>query len=220
MYNILIIEDEIKLRDELRIFLENNGYTVNYVIDFKDVLEIIQNNNYDLILLDINLPNINGEYLCKEIRKFSSIPIIIVTSKNTIIDEVVSINYGADDFITKPYNVDVLLARIERLLQRVNNSDNVIKYLNLELNVSKGIIMVNNKVMDLSKNEIKILYFLLKRKGSIVSRDEIINYLWDNEAYVDDNTLTVNINRLRNKLNNMGTNDIIKTKRGIGYIIL
>ena len=91
---------------------------------------------------------------------------------------------------------------------------------NLELNVSKGIIMVNNKVMDLSKNEIKILYFLLKRKGSIVSRDEIINYLWDNEAYVDDNTLTVNINRLRNKLNNMGTNDIIKTKRGIGYIIL
>lgn len=220
MYNILIVEDEIKLREELKTFLENNGYKVSLINDFENTLENIKNNNYDLILLDVNLPNINGEYLCREIRKFSSIPIIIVTSKNTVVDEIISINYGADDFITKPYNLDVLLARMERLLHRTNNSDNIIKYFNLELNVSKSIIIVGGKSIDLSKNELKILYYLLKHKGTIISRDDIINYLWDNDAYVDDNTLTVNINRLRNKLSDMGMKDMIKTKRGIGYIIL
>ena len=220
MYKILIIEDEIKLRLELQKYLETNGYQVNIVEDFTNILEHIDLSNNDLILLDINLPNVNGEFLLKEIRKNSSIPIIMVTSKNTVIDELLSINYGADDFITKPYNPEILIARIERILTRINHQDNIIKFENITLNISKSIIENESTKVELSRNELKILIYLLENKGKILSRDEIINYLWDNEEYVDDNTLTVNINRLRNKIGELTNQDIIETRRGQGYIIL
>ena len=218
--NLLIIEDEVKLRNELKLFLENNGYIVDCIKEFNNVYEYIINNNFDLILLDINLPNINGQYLCKEVRKVSNVPIIIVTSRNSELDELISINYGTDDFVTKPYNLQILLARIDRLLKRSNTNENVIKYNDLTINLSKSNMEKNETIIDLSRNEIKILSYLLKNKGNIVSRDDIISYLWDNNEFVDDNTLTVNINRLRNKLDNIGYNDMIITKRGQGYIIL
>lgn|SRR5574344_984439 len=218
--NILIVEDEQKLRDELKKFLENNGYKVDTIIDFNDVYNYIINHNFDLILMDINLPNINGEKLTKDIRKVVNTPIIIVTSRNTDIDELLSLNYGADDFITKPYNPQILLARIERILMRKENTSTLIKYKNLNVDVYKSIMFNDTKTIDLSGNEIKILTYLLKNQGKIVSRDDIMSYLWDNNDFVDDNTLTVNINRLRNKLDDMGYVDMIVTKRGQGYIIL
>lgn len=217
---LLIVEDEIKLREELKLFLENNGYKVITINDFDNTLSEIKKNNCDLILMDINLPNINGEYLVKELRKDSNVPIIMVTSKNTEMDELISINYGADDFIVKPYNPQILLARIERILKRINNNDNRIVYNDLILDVSKSSIIKNDEVTQLSKNEFRIFYYLLSNKGKIISRDDLINYLWDNNEFVDDNTLTVNINRLRNKLATLGYNELIITRRGQGYIIL
>lgn len=217
---LLLVEDEIKLREELKIFLENNGYSVDIIDNFDDTLNLIKKNSCDLILMDINLPNINGEYLVKEFRKESNTPIIMVTSKNTEIDELMSINYGADDFITKPYNPQILLARIERLLKRTGNVENKITYKDLILDVSKSIIINNNEIIDLSKNEFRIFCILLINQGKIISRDELMNYLWDNNEFIDDNTLTVNINRLRTKLESIGYNDVIITRRGQGYIIL
>ena len=144
----------------------------------------------------------------------------MVTSKNTEMDELISINYGADDFIIKPYNPQILLARIERILKRINNNDNRIVYNDLILDVSKSSIIKNDEVTQLSKNEFRIFYYLLSNKGKIISRDDLINYLWDNNEFVDDNTLTVNINRLRNKLATLGYNELIITRRGQGYIVL
>lgn len=215
---ILIVEDEIKLRNELKIFLENNGYQVDTINEFDDTLNLIKKNNCDLILLDINLPNINGEYLLKELRKEIDTPIIMVTSKNTEIDELICINYGADDFITKPYNSQILLARIDRILKRNNNIN--IKYKDLILDVSKCVIIKDNTIIELSRNEFKILYYLLVNRGVIISRDNLMDYLWDNNEFVDDNTLTVNINRIRTKLESIGYDDAIVTRRGQGYIIL
>lgn len=219
MNKILIVEDDDKLRNELSIFLRNNGYEVNTIVSFNNTIDSIINNECDLILFDINLPNLNGEVICKELRKDINTPIIIITSRNTEIDELICINYGADDFITKPFNSQILLARIERLLKRMYDNYDIVKYKELTLNISKSLIMVDNKTIDLSKNELKIFNYLLKNKGKIVSRDELMNYLWNTSEFIDDNTLTVNINRLRNKLKDVGYYDSIKTRKGIGYII-
>ena len=218
MPKILIVEDDIKLRKELKCFLENSSYEVVELDSFDNTIEDIKKEKSDLILLDINIPNINGEIVCKEVRKYIDTPIIIVTSRNSELDELISINYGADDFITKPYNVNILLARIERLLKRT--SVNNLSYKDLILDISKSIIIKDKEIIDLSKNELKIFNYLLTHKGKIISRDELMNYLWDNDEFIDDNTLTVNINRLRTKLEGIGYKDIIKTKRGQGYIIL
>lgn len=220
MKKVLIVEDEIKLRNELKIFLENNGYLVSMITNFKDILEQLKNINEDIILMDINLPGINGEFLCKEIRKTNNIPIIMVTSKNTEIDELISINYGADDFITKPYNPQILLARLERILSRTKLKEEYLNYKDIKVDISKSLIIKNDVKIELSRNELKIFYFLLNNQGKIMTRDEIINYLWDNDEFVDDNTLTVNINRLRNKLEQLDYKDAIETRRGQGYIII
>lgn len=220
MKKILIVEDEPKLRCELKLFLKNNGYEVIELLDFNDTTNFIKKNRADLILLDINIPNINGEVVLKEIRKELNTPIIMVTSRNTELDELLSINYGADDFVTKPYNSQILLARIERLLKRIDNTSNTINYKSLILDVSKSIIISQDKKIDLSKNETKILYYLLTNKGKIVSRNDLMDYLWDDNLFIDDNTLTVNINRLRLKIAQLKYKDLIVTKRGQGYIIL
>lgn len=217
---ILIVEDEQKLRDELKIFLENSGYSVTLITDFNDPILAILNKDVDLILLDINLPGLNGEAICKELRKKISIPIIMVTSRNSEIDEIVSINYGADDFITKPYNTQVLLARIERLLKRHFASPELIKYDDLYLDMFRSALIKDGKTIDLSKNEFKIFYYLVIHRRKIVSRDELMNYLWDTNEFIDDNTLTVNINRLRKRLNDIDYKDVIMTRRGQGYILL
>ena len=221
MSRILVVEDDNKLRGELTLYLKNNGYEVSEILDFKHSVDIILAGNADLILLDITLPGIDGEYICKEVRKSSDIPIIMLTSRNNEMDELLSINYGADDYVTKPYNPRILIARIEALLKRANkNFSDVIFYNGLKLNISKSTFSYNDKEIDLSKNELKILHFLLKNKSRIVSRDELMDYLWDCNDFVDDNTLTVNINRLRKKLEEIELTGVIETRRRQGYILI
>lgn len=221
MAKILIIEDEVKLRQELEVYLNNNGYQTEVVESFENTLEQMKNFNGDLILLDINLPNISGQFLCKEYRKVSGKPIIIVTSRNNEMDELMCINYGADDFVTKPYNPLILIARIEAVLKRMQPvSEILIGYQNIKLDVSKSCILKEDQIIELSKNELKIFYYLLQHQGTITSREKLMEYLWDSDMFVDDNTLTVNINRLRKKLEDIGLNDVIHTRRGQGYIIL
>ena len=223
MAKILIIEDDKKLRTELKIFLEKNGYQVSILEEFKNPIENILKENADLILLDINLPYIDGEYICKELRKTSDIPIIIVTSRDNEIDELISLNNGADQYVTKPYNIQILLAKISGLLRRTQNNEinqNKINCNKFILNISKSLIENGEKKIELTKNELKILHFLVLNKGKIVSRDEIMNYLWDSESFIDDNTLTVNMTRLRTKLEELGFMDRIETRRGQGYILI
>lgn len=221
MQKILIIEDEVKIKEELSNFLKNNGFAVLSINNFKNTLDDILKLNVDLILMDINIPNINGMYLCKEIRKVKNTPIIVVTSRNSEMDELICMNFGADDFIVKPYNLQVLLAHIEAVLKRSNKEiSHILEYNGMKVNLSKGIIEYNDKSIILTKNEVSILTYLLENRGKVVSRDDLINYLWNSEMFVDDNTLTVNITRLRKKLEELGFNDIIQTRRGWGYIIL
>ena len=222
MKKILIVEDDQKLRNELKIYLEKNGYEALTIEKFDNSIQEILNKKADLILLDINLPYLDGEYICKEIRKTSNVPIIMVTSRDSELDELISLNNGADQYVTKPYNLQILLVKIAGLLKRTENTginQNKIDCKEFILNISKSIIEKEEKQIELTKNELKILHFLVLRKGQIVSRDEIINYLWDSESFIDDNTLTVNMTRLRTKLEEIGLKDIIETKRGQGYIL-
>ena len=222
MKKILIVEDDQKLRNELKIYLEKNGYEALTIEKFDNSIQDILDKKADLILLDINLPYLDGEYICKEIRKTSNVPIIMVTSRDSELDELISLNNGADQYVTKPYNLQILLAKIAGLLKRTENTginQNKIDCKEFILNISKSIIEKEEKQIELTKNELKILHFLVLRKGQIVSRDEIINYLWDSESFIDDNTLTVNMTRLRTKLEEIGLKDIIETKRGQGYIL-
>ena len=218
MAKILIVEDDKKLREELKIFLEKHGYEVIVLEKFDNTIEDILASKSNLVLLDINLPYMDGEYICKD----SNVPIIIVTSRDNELDELLSINNGADQYITKPYNIQILLAKIERLLQRSNTSQvnqDKIDCGEFVLNISKSIIEKDDSSIELTKNELKILHYLVLNKGKIVSRNEIMDYLWDSESFVDDNTLTVNIKRLRTKLEEVGLKDLIETKRGLGYIL-
>lgn len=221
MDKILIVEDEIKIREELKTFLENNGYEILTINNFENTLDQIKKLEIDLILMDINIPGINGMHLCREIRKTSKIPIIIVTSRDTEMDELLCMNYGADDFITKPYNMQILLAHIEAVLKRSKPEiSHILEYKGMKINLSKGTIDYNNQTIILTKNEIQIFSYLLERQGTVVTRDELMNYLWDTETFIDDNTLTVNMARLRKKLEDLGFKDVIETRRGWGYIIL
>lgn len=222
MSKILIVEDDKKLRKELKIFLEKNGYEVKILEEFENAIQDILRENADLILLDINLPYTDGEYICKEIRKVSNLPIIMVTSRNSEIDELISLNNGADQYVVKPYNVQILLAKIAGLLKRTQNTEGNPNKINCDdfiLNISKSCIEIGDEQKELTKNELKILHYLALKKGQIVSRDEIINYLWDSESFIDDNTLTVNMTRLRTKLDEIGLQDRIETKRGQGYML-
>ena len=217
---ILIIEDEIELREELKVLLDENGYEVIILESFEHIKQDILSVNADLILLDIKIPYTNGQQLLKEIRKESDVPIIMVTSKNTEMDEVLSMSYGADDYITKPYNPVLLLLRIEAILKRVNKSNNNLSYNHVKVNLLKSTLEYEDKELLLSKNEMSIFYFMLMNKGKIVSRDSIMNYLWGNDRFIDDNTLTVNINRLRKKLEEIDLKGVIETRREQGYILI
>ncbi|MFQ7523787.1 MAG: response regulator transcription factor [Terrisporobacter sp.] len=222
MFTIMIIDDNVQLQNEIGNLLIVNGYGVLKPKDFNNIPKIVKEDNPDLILLDINLPNDDGFKICTEIRSFSKIPIIFITSRNTNIDELMAITLGGDDFITKPYNTQILLARINALIKRAypNNSNlDVIEYNGFKLNILSSTIEYNGNSEELTKNEMKILYYLLINKGKIVSRAAIMEYLWDSSMFVNDNTLTVNITRIRNKIEEIGLKDFIKTKRGQGYII-
>lgn len=222
MFTIMIIEDNEQLQNEIGNLLMINGYSVLKVKEFNNIPQIVKEKKPELILVDINLPNDDGFKICTEIRSFSKVPIIFVTSRNTNIDELMAITLGGDDFITKPYNTQILLARINSLIKRAYPNDSnldVIEYNGLRLNILSSTIEHSGNSEELTKNEFKILYYLLINKEKIVSRVEIMEYLWDSSMFVNDNTLTVNITRIRNKIEEIGLKDFIKTKRGQGYII-
>lgn len=222
MNKVFIIEDDVKINEQLGSFLKRYGYEVATSFDFENIVDIALEENPKIILLDINLPVFDGYYICKEIRKQSNVPIIVVTSRDTEMDELISMNLGADDFITKPYNAAILLARIESIIRRVygNNSMEIYEYNGLRYNLSTSEMEYEGNKSDLTKNESRILYTLIKNKGKIVSRSKLMKYLWQNDEFVDDNTLTVNINRLRKKMEEIGANNMLTTKRGQGYILV
>lgn len=222
MKKIIIIEDDEVIREELQNFLIKYGYEVKAPIDLNNIIKYVENEHANLILLDINLPLYDGYYICREIRKTSDVPIIIVTSRDSDVDELMSINLGADDFITKPYNTEILLARITNILKRTYGNlktNNILNYRDFNLNLSNATVIYKDKSLELTKNEVKILSYLINNKGNIVKRDLLMEYLWKSDYFVDDSTLTVNINRLRKKLQEIGIENPIETRRGLGYIM-
>ena len=222
MKRILIIEDDEKLRCELETFLNKNGFVATSLNKFDNAVEDILNEKADLLLLDINLPYTDGEFICKEVRKTSNVPIIMVTSRDNEMDELLSLNYGADQYVTKPYNIQILLAKIVGLLKRNQNAGNnpdKIDCGEFVLNTAGRIIEKEDNKVELTKNEYKILEYLVLHRQQVISRDEIMDYLWESEEFVDDNTLNVNIKRLRTKLEELGLIDQIETRRGQGYLL-
>lgn len=218
---IIIVEDDENIRAELTALLMGYGYEVFAPTDFDNILDEIVNANGQLILLDINLPRYDGLYICREIRKNYEIPIIMVTSRDAELDELMSMNLGADDFITKPYNTQILLARISSVLKRAYKSVSAqtISCSGVTLNISSGVVSNGDQSVELTKNEHKILQMLMTKEGIIISRTDIMTMLWQSEEFVDENTLTVNVNRIRKKLSSIGCEDLLKTKRGQGYYI-
>lgn len=220
-YKILIIEDNAIIQSELRTLLCGAGYEVFIVTDFSKTIQQVKEQSPHLILLDIKLPQENGFSLCAQIRSFSNVPIIFVTSCNTDMDELNSIMLGGDAFMTKPYNTAILLAKIASLLKRAypTGERETLSYHGVVLHLDSSRIVFDGRQADLTKNEVKILYYLFKHAGAICSRADIVEYLWDNQLYVDDNALSVNINRIRDKLSAIGLHDFIKTKHRQGYTL-
>lgn len=218
---ILIVEDEPLIRNELTILLQSNGYETAAPDEFSDVTGQIKAEQPHLILLDIKLPGISGFSLCTQIRTFSQVPIIFVTSCNTDMDELNSIMLGGDAFITKPYHTAILLAKIASLLKRaypVRQSEQMACG-GAVLRLESGSLDYDGQSVELTKNELKILYYLFKNAGKICARGDLVEFLWDNQLYVDDNALSVNITRIREKLAGLGLTDFIKTKHRQGYTI-
>lgn len=218
---ILIIEDDFTIQTQLNNLLSGNGYEVAAVTDFLMVIEQLKAFAPHLVLLDIKLPGNSGFDICSQIRTFSELPIVFVTSSNTDMDELNSIMLGGDAFITKPYNTAILLAKIAALLRRAYTSGQaeVFTWNGAALHLESSLIEYKGQTSELTKNELKILYYLFKNAGKICSRSDIVDFLWDNQLYVDDNTLSVNMTRIREKLVSIGLNNFIKTKHRQGYTL-
>ena len=220
MQKIMIIEDTPAIREELALLLENEGYTPLMVTEFTDVPSQAVRERPDLILLDIGLPGKDGFSLCAALRKAIPAPVIFVTSRGAGVDEVRALSLGGDDYITKPYSVPVLLARIKAVLRRSSGDlepADILEAGGLHLSLRKGVVSANGKIAELTRNELQMLVCLMSHAGQIVSRADLIDTLWDNQIYIDDNTLSVNMTRLRGKLTEIGLPDAIKTRRGMGY---
>lgn len=220
MAKIAIIEDELDIREELRLLLSNAGYEAVAAEEFTDTASWVLAQSPDLILLDVGLPEKDGYALCKEVRRLSQVPILFVTSRDTSMDELKALSLGGDDFIAKPYNIPVLLARIQVILRRGGTlSSESITVKGLTLHLTRSSIQKGEKTVELTKNESRILWCLMQHPGEILQRADLIEFLWDNQVYIDDNTLSVNVTRLRTKLRALGLEDFIQTKRGMGYKI-
>ena len=220
MQKIMVIEDDTAIQEELALLLENEGYTPLVVTNFTDIPGQAVLERPDLILLDIGLPGRDGFSLCAALQKAIPVPIIFVTSRDAGVDEVRALSLGGDDYITKPYSVPVLLARIKAVLRRSLGEPepaDVLEAGELRLSLTKGVVSVNGKTAELTRNELQILACLMAHAGQIVSRADLIDALWDNQIYIDDNTLSVNMTRLRGKLAETGLSNAIKTRRGMGY---
>ena len=216
----MVIEDDTAIQEELALLLENEGYMPLVVTNFTDIPGQAVLERPDLILLDIGLPGRDGFSLCTALRKAVSAPVIFVTSRDASTDEVRALSLGGDDYITKPYSVPVLLARIKAVLRRSSGEPepaDILEAGGLRLSLTKGVVSANGKTAELTRNELQILACLMAHTGQIVSRADLIDALWDNQIYIDDNTLSVNMTRLRGKLAEIGLPDAIKTRRGMGY---
>lgn len=221
MSKIYVIEDDEAIRGELLHLLEREGYETGACEDFSRASELALAAGPDLVLLDLTLPGTDGQLVCRELRGASSVPIIVLTSRTTEADEVVAMTLGADDFVPKPYSPRVLLARIAALLRRSGGSAarSVLEHNGVTLDLSRSLASSASGSVELTKNEVRILALLMRRAGTIVSREDLMRELWDSEAFVDDNTLTVNVNRLRGALAKMGVEGFLVTHRGQGYSV-
>ena len=218
----MIVEDDSVIANQMSKFLYTWDYHVEIATDLRNVMNDFSNIRPDLVFLDITLPYKNGYYWCEEIRKVSKVPIIFISSASDNMNIVMAMNAGADDYIAKPFDLQVLVAKLQALLRRTYdfaNQMNFLEYEGVRLNIGNNVVIYEDKSVELTKNEGKILKILLERKGEIVERDTLMEYLWKTDCYVDDNTLSVNVNRLRKTLEEIGICDFIKTKKGIGYII-
>lgn len=219
MRKIMIIEDDAAIREELELLLNNEGYRALPVTDFTGVPGQVSAAAPDLILLDLGLPGRDGFSLCADIRRVSAAPVIFVTSRDSAMDELRALSLGGDDYITKPYNIPVLLARVKAVLRRGGAAEeaDTLEAGGLRLCLSKGVVSAGERTAELTRNELKILAYLMARPGEIVSRADLIDTLWDSQIYIDDNTLSVNMTRLRDKLAGLGAAGRVKTRRGMGY---
>ena len=222
MKKIAVVEDDKVLRQALDSLLKENGYGTFCLEKFDRTEEEILRAEPDLVLLDILLPGANGQEILRNLRQKSQIPVIMVTSREGEMDQILAMSYGADDYITKPYNPTLLLLKIGALFRRIQPGapQEEVEYRGILLNLLRSTMTYQGKERVLSKNEFSILYYLIKNQGRIVSRDELMDYLWDCNDFIDDNTLTVNINRLRKKLEEAGIQGAIETRRGQGYLLL
>lgn len=224
MFKIMIVEDEPKMRGIIVENISKWGFEACPVQDFNNVFKDFARYEPHLVLMDINLTAYDGFYWCGKIREISKVPIIFISSRNTNMDIIMAVNMGGDDFIQKPFSLEVLMAKINALLRRTYDYtsafSNIIEHNGLILNLKDSMIIYRDKKSELTRNEFKILHTLMTGRGEIISRDRIMRALWEDESFVDDNTLTVNINRLRKKLEELGLTDYIQTKKGQGYVIL
>lgn len=224
MFKIMIVEDDAKINEILLENVARWGFEGRVVENLNDVFVEFSKYSPHLVLMDINLPYFDGFYWCNKIREISKVPIIFVSSRNNNMDVIMAINMGGDDFIQKPFSLEILMAKINALIRRTYSYadalTNVLEYKNIVINMKDNSIIFKNKRVELSRNEFSIIYLLMKNNGNLISRDKIMRSLWEDESFVDDNTLTVNVNRLRKKLGDIELENLIKTKKGQGYIIL
>lgn len=222
MYKILIVEDDLGIANAIKLQAETWNFDVKIIKDFNNVLAEFSEFKPHIVLMDISLPFFDGYYWCKKIRNISKVPIIFISSATDKMNIIMTINIGADDFISKPFDMNVLIAKIQALLRRTydfTNTNSILEHNGAFLNTEDNTLTFNDKKIDLTKNDYKILLCLMTNKGKVVSRDELMEQLWETDIFIDENTLTVNINRLRKKLDNVGLKNFISTKFGIGYII-
>ena len=220
MHKILLVEDDEVIRQQVKKILEQWGYEVVLVEDFMEVLSIFVKEEPHLVLMDIGLPLFNGYHWCQEIRKVSKVPIMFLSSRDQAMDIVMAINMGGDDFVTKPFDQNVLLAKIQGLLRRsyeFGQDQSLLEYRGVILNLKAMDLVYQGEVVSLTKNEFQILQVLFERSGNIVSREDLMKELWNSDFFIDDNTLSVNVARLRKKLEAVGLKDFIETKKGVGY---
>jgi two-component system, OmpR family, response regulator protein BraR/BceR len=222
MYKILIVEDDITIATILHENIKKWGFEAYYVTDFTNVLNEYTKFQPHLVLLDISLPFYNGYYWCSEIRKLSKVPIIFISSHTENMDIVMAMNMGGDDYITKPFSLDIVIAKIQAILRRTYTyytDTQSIEVKGVILNLNDTMLHFKEQRIELTKNEYRIMKILMENKNKIVTREQIMKSLWDSDSFIDDNTLTVNVNRLRKKLEDYGLNEFINTKKGLGYII-
>lgn len=222
MSNILLIEDNLDLAKEISLSLEKWGLNVELISDFSNILEEFIYKQPKLVIMDVNLPFYDGFYWCNKIREVSKVPILFLSSRDSNMDIIMGINNCGDDYITKPFDIQVLVTKINGLMRRAYNygtSESLLYYKDAVLDADKCELRYNGNTLELTKNELKILSLLIRNKGKVVSRDKLMMSLWNDDEFVSDNTLNVNITRLRGKIKDLGLEDIIKTKKGIGYMI-